>query len=62
MEDSMKQLDYKLLCNNLKQDQFSYVVDTLKEIEYANPSVLPLLYKYKYKIKEEAEDTANEIC
>ena len=37
------------------------MVETLREIEYANPQTLPLLYQYKYKIKEEDEEQANEV-
>lgn len=37
------------------------MVDTLKEIEYANPLVMPMLFKYKQKVKEETEEAENEV-
>lgn len=54
----IKKLDYKLLINNLKQDRFQSIVDTLKDIEYANPNTMPMLFVYKNKVKEEAEEEA----
>jgi hypothetical protein len=44
----------------LKQDKFLYVLETLKDIEYANPQSIPLLFNYKHKTKEEADEEAIE--
>lgn len=57
----MKELDYELLVHNLKQSQFQQVVETLKELEYATPTTIPILYKYKEKVKEEMDDEENEV-
>jgi hypothetical protein len=37
------------------------VVETLKELEYATPTTIPILYKYKEKVKEEMDDEENEV-
>ncbi|CDW80609.1 UNKNOWN [Stylonychia lemnae] len=60
-DQDMRDLDYELLVHNLKQSQFQQVVETLKELEYATPQTIPVLYKYKEKVKEEMDDEENEV-
>ena len=34
----------------------------IKELEYANPQVIPMLYKYKERVKEEMDEDESEIA
>lgn len=35
--------------------------ETLKELEYATPSSIPILFQYKERVKEEMEEEENEV-
>ncbi|CDW81238.1 UNKNOWN [Stylonychia lemnae] len=39
--------DYKLLLEHIKKQEFWNVIDQVKEIDFAEPGVIPLLYQYK---------------
>eukprot|EP00347_Sterkiella_histriomuscorum_P004349 403360787 len=60
-ENDIKEFDYEILVHNLKQNKFQQIVDTLKELEYAAPQSLPVLYSYKERVKEEMDEEENEV-
>lgn len=36
-------------------------MDTVKELDYANASTIPILFRYKEKVREEMDDEENEV-
>ena len=45
----------------IKQESFLYTHETMKELEFAESSVLKVLFQYRLKGKHENEEIANEV-
>jgi len=57
-----KDIVYRQLVEAVKQREFATVMDTLKEMDFANVEAIPLLYGYRALEITDNNETADEVA